>query len=278
MGQFSENDPHRLLERQATEVFLTGLASSHPHGAATLLKGGTLMGMKYGSARHTADLDFTSTLEPLDALKDLRATLDQEMLRAAASLGYPDLNCRVQKINRQPREKGFEYADAPGLKVTVGYAVRGTGQEGRLRVGQSTQVLKIDISFRERIYNWEVIKLGADGAEILVYSVYEIIAEKLRALLQQVHRNRYRRQDVYDLALLVTRMEFSNENRKLILEVLKGKCEIRGIVPMRDSISDPEVRSRAEADWETMALELEELPTFASCYDKVEQFYHDLPW
>ena len=108
--------------------------------------------------------------------------------------------------------------------------------------------------------------------------MHEIIAEKLRALLQQPIRNRNRRQDVYDIAYLIEENELSDEDRHIILETLIKKCQTHGIKANVGSIDNPEVRQRAEADWNTLALELGELPPFDERFAMMRELYVSLPW
>ncbi len=64
-----------------------------------------------------------------------------------------------------------------------------------------------------------------------------------------------------------------------ILQSLLVKSRSRGIHPSAGSLSNPEIRRRAEADYGTLADEIEgELPAFPAAYDKIERFYRSLPW
>ena len=79
----ARSDPQAYLERQATEVFLTAIALAPTYKDKIFLKGGILMGIRYDSPRQTADLDFTTTLEPNpDEISDIRAELDDALPRA----------------------------------------------------------------------------------------------------------------------------------------------------------------------------------------------------
>ena len=53
---------------------------------------------------------------------------------------------------------------------------------------------------------------------ISAYGLTDLIAEKFRALLQQVPRNRYRRQDIYDIAHLIERFALDESELVAILE------------------------------------------------------------
>lgn len=272
-------DSALLLERQATEIFLTALGFSPYLARHLYLKGGLLMGIVYDSPRLTADLDLTTDLDPETGVdQTIRSSLDDALPRAAAILGYPDLLCRVQSIRRQPRRDLFEEADCPALRLTVGYAHRGSNQAKRLAQRQSPQALQADISFKEPVQSVQLVHLGASGSTIRAYSLIDLMAEKLRALLQQERRNRYRRQDVYDLALLLEKFELGDQDKAALLFAFVETCRARGIEPDATSISDPEIARRARSEWESLRLELEHLPDFGSLFETVAEFYRGLPW
>ena len=273
----AQADPQTYLERQATEVFLAALGLAPSYNDRVFLKGGILMGIRYHSPRQTADLDFTADLDPSE-MGDIRAELDTAMRRAAAILGYTDLICRVQTMRHRPSKRRFAGASFPALEVKIAYALRGSPQEGALHAGRCNTLLEADISFREPVDEIQIVRLGHDGPEIAAYSLTDLIAEKLRALLQQPIRNRYRRQDVYDLAHLIETFSFGQDELRHLLEVFFAKCRSRDIEPSSGSLSDPEVIRRAKSEWNTLDLELGELPDFDERFGIVERFYRSLPW
>lgn len=110
------------------------------------------------------------------------------------------------------------------------------------------------------------------------YSLTDMIAEKCRALLQQAIRNRYRRQDVYDLNTLIMKLESDNDEKTKILDAVIRKCESRGIDPNSSSMDEKKLESRSRAEWDSMKLEIGELPEFESCFGCIANFYRQLPW
>jgi len=275
----ARKDPARYLERQATEIVLTAIGDAPELGDKVFLKGGILMGLVYDSPRQTADIDFTTTLLPTAEVDDLvRETLDREFPKVTAKLGYPDVLCLVQSIGKRPTTKRFEKFSFPAIKVKIGYALRGSRQEAKLRIRQATQVIEADFSFNEPIGTIEVVKLGESGTSLRVYSLIDLIAEKYRALLQQEIRNRNRRQDVYDIAHLLLRFQLDEEERGRVLRSLREKCDARDIKAAIDSIQSKELKRRANAEWNSMAIELDEIPPFEECFNIVENFYTSLAW
>jgi predicted nucleotidyltransferase component of viral defense system len=276
----ARHDPLAYVERQSTEVVLAAIGSLPGYGSHIFLKGGTLMAVVYESPRGTADLDFTTDLKASpDLAAKLREELDRALPRATARLGYPDLVLRVQTVKERPYPFGSPGMSFPALDVKIAYARRGQGDR-RLASGQAPHVVDIEVSFNEPIHAVEVIRLGVGGPSFSAYTLTDLIAEKFRALLQQITRHHitYRRQDVYDIAHLVTRFQLDASERAAILESFRDKCAARGIVPAIDSMRHPAVVSQARSDWETIRQEIGNLPDFDDCFTKVEALYRSLPW
>lgn len=269
-------DPVKHRQRQLTEILLHAIAFTPLLNESLYLKGGILMNLVYESPRATGDVDFTTTADPEELSARIAEVLDTGLTRASAALGYVDLVCRVQTVKEQPRN--FTDSRFPALRVTIGSAQRGTNEEKRLEEGQAPQILQMDINFREPVEFLDRIILD-ETRQIESYSLVEIVAEKLRALLQQPVRNRNRRQDVYDLAFLIERFTLDADECAEVLRMLRLKAEARDIAPDRASLSDPKVAARARAEWGTMQQELEEpLPDFDERFSVVKTFYKSLPW
>jgi hypothetical protein len=275
----AKTDPVAYLERQATELFLATLATIEPYRTSTFLKGGILMGVVYESHRQTGDIDLTTTLEPKQGVaEEFTQALNDAFPHVSAEIGYLDLMCRVQSHKYFPRGEAFPKNDGPAIKLGIGYAKRGSNQEKLFHLGRSPDKLEVDISFREPICAVRIIKMAPDEYLFRAYSLSDLIAEKIRALLQQESRNRYRRQDFYDLSILINQSTFNDPERKQVYETLLKKCHARDIEPTRSSLTQPEVRRRAERDWNTMRLEIGDLPMFDMCFAVVVTFYESLPW
>ena len=276
----ARRDPLAYAERQAMEVVLAAVGSLPGYGSHIFLKGGILMAVVYESPRGTADLDFTTDLKASpDLPAKLREELDRALPRARARLGYPDLVLKVQTVKERPRPFGSPDTSFPALDVKIAYARRGQGDH-RLASGQAPLVVDLEVSFNEPVHAIEVIRLGVGGPSFSAYALTDLIAEKFRALLQQVtrHHPTYRRQDVYDIAHLVTRFQLDLSERAAILESFRDKCAKRKIVPTIDSLLNPTVIARARSDWDTIRQEVGELPDFDDCFAKVSALYRSLPW
>ena len=124
----------------------------------------------------------------------------------------------------------------------------------------------------------QLIRLGETGETFRAYSLIDLIAEKLRALLQQEVRNRNRRQDIYDIASLLACFTLDNEEKQTLLDTLCEKSKARAIEPDSEALSRAEIKERARKEWDMLAIEIGELPDFDECFAAVDGFYRSLPW
>lgn len=71
---------------------------------------------------------------------------------------------------------------------------------------------------------------------------------------------------------------FGDADKTAILTTFIEKCRSRGIEAKSDSMDDPEIKQRAQADWETLALEIGDLPPFEERFALMRDLYVSLPW
>lgn len=273
--------------RQVAEITLFAISLDNRLSRNLVLKGGSLLAVAYGSSRFTTDLDFTSIAPPpLDPAKELRDLLDPALIRSAAILGYTGFRCRVQSIKMRPKSSTFYDAAYPALQVKIGSSTGTANENKSLSAGAASDVLDLDISYREPLLIIEEVPFVGrvsfqDGNHntLLVYSTTEIIAEKLRAYLQQTNRRheRSRRQDVYDIAYLIEKFG-EKLDKNGILEALKTKSNSRGINPTIEMIDDPDRIALAKRDWHSLEAEIGKVPDFYYCFRLVRDFYISLPW
>jgi len=274
----SRADPTRYRDRQVTEIILGAIGLAPSLAKKLVLKGGTVMALAFKSTRVTGDVDFTSMAEPAGLTEKITSELNELLPQAAIKLGYLDLLCRVQTVEKMPRAENFEGHAFPALRVRIGSAKRGTAEAARLAEGKASRVLDVEISFRDHVYNFQELNLMGAGVAVRAFTIHELIAEKFRALLQQPVRKRNRRQDVYDIAFLIDDHDFSGDDKATILATLIEKCRSRGIDAKQDSMDNPEVKKRAQVDWETLALEIGDLPPFEERFALMCDLYVSLPW
>ena len=272
-----ETDPRWKEFRAAVHTVLYAIANDPVLQPSMIIKGGILLSFRYRGYRHTQDMDFStakkySVFDP----KSFRAILISALAMAVESLHY-DVDCRIQSLRVNPKN---EKATFPTLAVSVGYAPKGVrGKYNRLLSGNSSDRVKIDYSFNEVIYEIERLRLSG-GGEIIAYSLTDLIAEKYRSILQQEVRNRFRRQDAYDLFCLFREHRLDMpEDKVKILTALLAKSASRGLKLDRYSMRQGEIERRSREDYHQLAHEIPgALPDFKHVYPTAREFYESLPW
>lgn len=272
------SDPADRSFREAVHVILVAISEDESLSMNMIMKGGLLMGIKYGSSRYTRDIDFsTSALYSDFDRKSFSEALDSALKVSSISLGY-NLRCLVQSLKVEPNERGT----FPTLKVKVGYARKDSdGAIRRLERKNSANTVKIDYSFNEEARSVQDLILS-DGETIKAYGLTELISEKYRSVLQQVVRDRARRQDIYDLSFLIdNHASGSDEEKYNVLESLFKKSEGKGLEDFlnRYALSRSDVYSRSKDEYDSLRDDLpEELPDFDYIYAKVKRYYKSMPW
>lgn len=262
--------------REAIHIIIFSIANSERLRALMAMKGGILLALRYESPRFTKDIDFSTTYRYQEFdVKEFKKLFDVQLGLACEALNY-GLDCKIQssKINPTNSEASF-----PTLTIKVSYAYKGTPKHKHFEKGTCTDVIQIDYSFNELSYMIENIEID-DGKTISVYSLPDLVGEKFRAIIQQKSRNRIRRQDSYDIYMLILKGILDDFTLKeLILKSLKLKSRERNLYIDNSSLDDEEVKARSMKDYEILRYEIVgELPPFIEVYDRVNEYYKSLPW
>ena len=263
--------------RRAVHTILAAVATAPNLPKLIFLKGGILIALNYAGDRFTRDVDFSvrerlQELDPEQLVAELKAALTAQV----EALDY-GLDCRVQGHELKPTGAERTW---PTLKVSVGYAPKAdNSRHRRLQRGGATTTVSVDISYNEVITAVEVVEVPGAGP-VQGSTLADLVAEKLRAMLQQPGRRRSRRQDVYDLYRLLERPELTDPAiRSLVLAALQAKSQGRGVPVEPDGLRNPEVRRRSLEYYALLADEITtDLPEFDEAYRAVQAFYEDLPW
>ncbi len=268
----------RVPFRQAVHTNLVAITRSETLKANMIMKGGILLALGYESTRYTKDIDFSTakTLKEFD-LETFIQELKGALVDAVESLDY-GLDCQIQSYKQKPPKSDATF---PTIEISVGYAYKhDRNAHRRLLNKNSSNIVEIDYSLNEPSKGIEIFEVE-EGKQIQIYSFTELVAEKFRAILQQVVRNRRRRQDVYDLNFLLAHYPLAMDaaTKKKILDSLVEKSHSRGLAVTNESLSNPEVIKLSREEYDLLASEIEgPLPDFDTVYSVIRDYYESLPW
>ena len=263
--------------RQAVHIVIAAVAASPILPNHLVMKGGILLSIAHHGDRFTKDIDFSVS----GAVADLpvETVIDElrvRLIESVEELEY-DVDCRIQSHELRPPDPKKNW---PTLIMRVGYApYSDRRRHSRLMLGQSPTVVRVECSYNESILFFEALQF-APGRVINAYALVDVIAEKLRALIQQPVRDRFRRQDVYDLYKILKEYgEPSGDSSNQILESLKQKASSRNITVTKETLRSSEIKKRAAQDYHHLTPEIQGvLPPFEKAYKQVRLFYEGLPW
>jgi len=221
-------------------VTLTAIASSPSLVSRLAFKGGNALRFVHGNPRSTVDLDFTAEGDFPDDAAEITSLLNSALNSVRSRLR---VKARCQSIRRKP----------PNVKRTLPtYAIKICFQLPGDRYYQDfearrelSEVIELEISLNDIVC--ETISWNPDSSSkaLRSCSLEDQIAEKLRALLQQVPRNRTRPQDVFDISSRWRKYRGSLDLTK-VSDFLMRKSQGR-IDPPRKGSFDDNVRQRAES-------------------------------
>lgn len=270
-------NPAQKSFREAVHIVLDSIGHSQNLQAKMVMKGGLLMAIRYDSTRYTRDIDFSTDESYAEAeAKKLLDELDQQLAQAETRLDY-GTTCRLQSHRVDPRGENKTHQT---LALKIGYAEKGNvSAMRRLASKMSPQVVEIDYSYNEAVFDVELVQLDG-GVTIHAYSLHNVLAEKLRSLLQQPIRKRNRRQDVYDICLLLEANGAPTPaDLAKIHEMLVASCRSKDIEPTLESMDNEQVVQMAREGYEGLKDDVEgELLPFDEAMTRVQNLYRSLPW
>lgn len=237
--------------RFAQYAILNAIAGSRVLSQILVFKGGNALDFVWQPNRSTKDLDFTS-LDPELSAERIRTLLEQSLGVVGRRLG---IAFHINGVMRNP----------PGLdktfvtyEVRVGYAhPDDVNNKKRISNGEpSKAIVPVEISLNEPVCADTPVDVHATHP-LRVSTREDIVAEKLRSLLQQPIRKRNRRQDLLDIAVLLRSSAPLDAQR--ISAYLREKARARDIAVSRSAFSNPEVRDRAQSDYLALQKDTREL-------------------
>ena len=238
-------------QRFAQYAVLRTIASSAFLRKSLVFKGGNALDFMWSPNRSTLDLDFSIDMHAPGANELEEAGLERLLTRAlAVSARELGVAMAVHSVKRQPPGVGKTFVT---YTAKIGYALPDDPRNRtRLRHSQpSSLVVPVEISLNEPIGADENLTL--DGKRTLrVSTLDDIVAEKLRAFLQQKKeiRNRNRPQDLLDIAYLLKRNLPLDVD--LVSRYLIEKARARNVPVSKTAFRDPELADRARQDYEDL--------------------------
>lgn len=206
------------------------------------LKGGNALKLGHASPRSSSDLDFTvkggvftrDAAEHEKALGHFLSLFERGLRQAETRFGM------VLGVSRSEIRPKRDPRTFPSFEVKVSYAELGPKKF-------FVTTVKLDISLNEIVC--EDAEFILDDFAISVASLNDIVAEKLRSILQQVPRERSRPRDFYDIWYFATHHADKLDLEKIAAFLLE-KSAGRGIPVSRAAFENPELLERGAIGFE----------------------------
>lgn len=265
---------HRVAEREGLRFdqaekdyvilwILSGLAHSGVMDKGWVFKGGTcLRHCYYEGYRFSEDIDFSCRPDGGDLETSLR------LLDTAAGWVLDESGVRLSL--REPLKDPGDFQ----IEIPVEYNRGGARRQGLPQV-------KVHLTFDEPILDHPIVSSirpaysDLSAFSIRAYSKKEIIAEKLRSLLQQ-QKKWPRPRDLYDLWHILCKSE-ERFSWKELRPLFDEKCRIRGVQPDIASLTSDTLREWSEAAWlNRLGPMLKDVPDFDRLWKEWVETFHNL--
>jgi len=242
---------------------LSGLAHSGLTEHGWIFKGGTcLRHCYYEGYRFSEDIDFSCRPDSSDLESSLR------LLDVVVALVLRESGIRLSVGKPLTAPGDFQ------IEIPVEYTRGGARRQGLPQV-------KVHLTFDEPVLDEPIVRFvepaysDLSTFRITTYSKREIIAEKLRSLLQQ-QKKWPRPRDLYDLWYILCKSEerfLWKELRPLFDE----KCRVRDVLPDIESLTSGALREWNETAWlNRLGPMLKDVPDFDCVWDEWVKTFHDL--
>lgn len=250
IGIWAEQTGVSLVEARRRFVqfaILSAIAGSRSLQSSLVFKGGNALDFVWQPNRSTLDLDFSIDHDHVafvieeDTIERLFSTAIQIISQRFG------LQLAVHFVRQEPPGPNRTFAT---YVVRIGHALPDEVKL-RIRMNQgrpSPNVIDVEISINEPICATSFTQLDELSPSLRVCTLEDIVAEKLRAILQQPIRNRMRRQDLLDIAVIM-RLQPDIDLEK-VSDFLTIKCHARNMVPSRSMFHNPEIYRRARVDYD----------------------------
>lgn len=227
-----------------------------------VLKGGLALQLVFGSPRRSDDLDFNA-LQPTsnqitgDTRRHL-LTFAERLNHALAATAEAYDFTRIATIRQRVSE------EIPTLLTDVAFETY-SGGKGHV---------KLQLTLSEIVC--ETIVQTVDGIDVHAASLEDIIAEKLKALLQQISRETVRSSDVFDIWYFTTAYARDIDPAVVSRYLLEKKKQWHSMPDLtKDQFRRKSVVEHSVQDYESLARQLPptfDLVPFRTAYECVLRF------
>lgn len=243
-------------------LIIWGISQNDNLRESWIFKGGTALKKCYfGNYRFSEDLDYTLTkeahIDPKAISKELIKSF--EMIRSKFGLSIRKENL---VINPFPDKQGLVIQ----IKVPFQGPLLSSGALPRIKLDLSAEEILVDNSVKlPLLHNYSDAK--ELDTMVSCYSIYEIFAEKLRALVE-----RTRPRDIYDIVHLKRLFNKTGLPKNQLHSIAIQKFQVKGLTyPDALQVFHQNSISEAKSDWEHMLKhQVSPLEEFDIYWNKVQ--------
>ncbi|MFW5972660.1 MAG: nucleotidyl transferase AbiEii/AbiGii toxin family protein [Bacteroidota bacterium] len=257
------------LDDLARMALLKGISRNTFLYDSLVLKGGLALWYAYDSPRRSFDVDLDTTRSYPRVVSQ---ELDQKLVRLSYALHEalqtslpltPFRDLRIQKRRLSD--------EIPTLMAHIGYATSHTRNHPAV-----TGTVPVQVTLCEVVC--ESTERARGGVSLHVPVIEDILAEKLKAMAQQIPRRRSRSTDVFDIWYF-TRRSAEKLRREVIGEYFHRKMQAVSIEPSADLMIGDVARAYAGDAYASLAASLPAdfaLPPFGEAFAAVREIVDDM--
>lgn len=238
-------------DQQARLAVLTALRRHDDLARDYVLKGGLVLQRVFGSPRRSDDIDLNHA-EPYPnelteanraTLQDVCDRLGAAVAEAAPDFGLAEARFRIEKWSRL----------LPTVFAEVDYRAEPEGAE------PVEGAVEVQVTLCERVCHTVLARI--DGVPVLASTLDDVVADKLKVLLQQRRRHKVRHSDVYDLWFALAEAPFVPDPGRVREALLAKLASWPEYLPLyADAFREAAVRTFAEQGYRSLRAEQPDLP------------------
>lgn len=233
-----------------------------------VLKGGLALRYAYDSPRQSADLDFSSlrsgsnrvTRPKQERLLHFCDLIDDGLKQVASSFGFTRINVVERTLSEE----------LPVVLTEVHFTEKADAAR--------QEHVKMQISATDIIC--ETVQAEIEGIPVHVPSLDDVLAEKLKSLLQQPVRGSVRSSDIYDIWFFSSRSTHAVDMKKITIFLKQKSADAESIHPLTKArFRDPAVRRYAASSYDALTEQLrkgDDFPDFEEAFEQLLRFIDQL--